>query len=115
MRKLLIAALVLGIAAVPAYGAKRTVKIGDDYFVKRGGATVTVQKGTKVVWRNTGDNPHDVKVTKGPKKFRSDTLFEGDTFKKRMKKAGTYRIVCTIHRGEKSRPRFTRAGRPACG
>ena len=35
-------------------------------------------------------------MSKGPKKFHSDLQRNG-TFTKKFKKAGTYKIVCTIH------------------
>src|SRR5215218_3512306 len=87
MRKLLIAVLV----------ATRSVKIGDDYFVRKGSVpTVTVSKGTKVTWRWSGKDMHNVAVTKGPVKFRSSFKSSG-TYSKTVKTTGTYTIVCTIH------------------
>jgi plastocyanin len=48
------------------------------------------------VWK--GKSPHNVSVTKGPQKFRSQVQVSG-TFSKRLTKAGRYQIVCTIHPG----------------
>ena len=100
MRKLLIAAAVSGLVAAPAFAASKTVRVGDNWFIDSNGGTVTVNKGTKVIWKNVGGSPHDVKVKKGPARFSSSTLFKGDTFAKRMRKRGTYRIICTIHGGD---------------
>jgi plastocyanin len=39
-----------------------------------------------------------VTVKRGPVKFRTSTKSKG-TFRKKMTRRGTYRIVCTIHPG----------------
>ena len=101
MRKLLIAALVTGVAAVPAYAATKTVKVGDDWFIDKNGGTVTVKKGSTVKWKNVGDSPHSVTVKKGPVKFEKSTLFPGKSYSRKMTKKGTYRIICTFHEGQK--------------
>ena len=103
MKKLAALALVLGLAlalAVPALAATRSVKIGDNYFVKKGGAAVSVAKGSKVKWNFRGSNPHNVTVTSGPVKFTSPTRSSG-SYSRTFKRAGTYKIVCTIHSGMK--------------
>ena len=62
MRRAVATILAAGLAAtalaLPAAGspgasgaATRSIKIGDNYFVRKGGATVTVARGTKVRWR----------------------------------------------------------------
>ena len=100
MRKLLVAMLIAAASAVvatQALAATRSVKVGDDYFVRKGSVpTVTVKKGTKVTWRWTGKDLHNLAVTKGPVKFRSSFKSSG-TFSKRVTRTGTYTIVCTIH------------------
>jgi plastocyanin len=100
MRKLLVATMIAAVSAVlagPALAATRTVKVGDDYYVRKGSVpTVTVKKGTKVSWRFAGKEMHNVAVTKGPVKFRSSFKTSG-TYSKRVKRTGTYTIVCTIH------------------
>jgi plastocyanin len=65
--------------------------------VKPGNGNASVTKGTRVIWKNTGDSPHNVKVTKGPVKFSSGTLLPGRAYDRRMRKRGTYTIICTIH------------------
>ena len=111
MRKLFIAVLVAAVSAVlasQALAASRSVKIGDDYFVRKGSTpTVTVHKGTKVTWRWTGNDTHNLAVTKGPTRFRSSFKDSG-TYSKTVRKAGTYTIVCTIHSGMKMKLRVTR-------
>ena len=96
MKKILSTLAIVGVAgafAAPSLAANKTVKVADDVFKPK---TMTVSKGTTVLFRWTGDNPHNVVVTSGPAKFRSDTKVSG-TYKRKLKKKGTYRIVCTIH------------------
>jgi len=102
MRKLLVSALLAGLVgallvAGPALSKTKSVEVDDNYFVKKGAPrTVTVHKGDKVEWEWEGSNPHNVTVTKGPVKFHSKNMTSG-TYEKKLKKVGTYKIVCTIH------------------
>ena len=102
MRKLLASALLAGLVgtllvAGPALSKTKSVEVDDNYFVHEGAPrTVTVHKGDKVEWEWEGSNPHNVTVKKGPVKFHSKTMTSG-TYEKKLKKAGTYKIVCTIH------------------
>ena len=97
MRKLIvlvIAACALAVLAATAMAATRTVKVGDDYFVRaKGTPKVTVSKGTTVRFNFSGArNPHTVTRLSGPK-FSSCS----DTCRRTLKKRGTYRLYCTIH------------------
>jgi plastocyanin len=93
---LVLAAGALAVFASSAPSATR-VKIGDNYFVRPSGVpTVTVSKGTRVRWVWTGDHLHNVKVVSGPVKFGSSSKTSG-TYTKRVRRAGTYTIICTIH------------------
>jgi plastocyanin len=93
----LVVAAMLGPAVTPALAATKRVKVGDNYFVRDGGVpTVRVDKGVKVKWVWKGKSLHNVKVTKGPKKFGSASQTSG-SFAKKVKKAGTYTIICTVH------------------
>ena len=91
-------ALILSLAlAAPAAGATRNVKIGDDYYVRAGNPpTVTVKKGTRVKWNWTGRRQHNVVVQRGPVSFQS-ALKRSGRFIRKMKRTGTYKIVCSIH------------------
>ena len=102
MKKLLALAATATVAAslaVPALAARtKSIKVGDDYFVRAGSKpTVKVRKGTVVKWVWRGNAAHNVKAT-GPQKFKSRTFVKG-SFKHKMTKRGKYRIICTIHPG----------------
>jgi plastocyanin len=102
MRKLLPVALLAGLIAtlalaVPALSKTKSVEVDDNYFVHEGKPrTVTVHKGDKVEWEWEGANLHNVTVKKGPVKFHSKDKTSG-SFEKKLKKLGTYKIVCTFH------------------
>jgi plastocyanin len=100
MRKLILVVLALSALAAlagTALAATRSVKVGDNYYVRASGVPkVTVSKGTTVRWRFTGDEAHTVTVKRGPAKFNSGVRSSG-TYRKKMRKRGTYTIYCTIH------------------
>ena len=90
----LAAAAAVGVATLPA-GAATSIKLKDDYFAPK---STSVSKGSTVTFRWAGKAPHNVTVTRGPLKFHSPTKTSG-SYSRRLTKAGTYRIVCTIHPG----------------
>ena len=100
MRKLLVLALLTvlsGVLAATALAATKTVKVGDNWFVRSSGTpSVTVRSGDTVRWSWVGDAPHNVAVSKGPSKFTSRTMSSG-IYRKRVTRKGTYTIICTIH------------------
>ena len=100
MLKLIVIATVtcsLAVLAGTALAATRSVKVGDDYYVRPSGVPkVTVTKGTTVRWRFVGDSQHSVTVSKGPRKFNSGVRDSG-SYRKKMRKRGTYTIYCTVH------------------
>ena len=100
MRKLIVVAIsacALAVLAAGAMAATKSIKVGDDYYVRASGVPkVTVSKGTTVRWRFAGDNPHSVTVSKGPVRFNSGLKTSG-TYSKKLRKRGTYTIYCTIH------------------
>jgi len=90
------------VLAVPALAATKSVTVGDDFFVLKGTKpTVTVHRNDYVKWIWRGHNAHNVVATKGPVRFQSPTRGKGFIFTRKMTKAGTYTIVCTIHTGMK--------------
>jgi plastocyanin len=83
-------------------GKTRKVTVNDNYY---GPSKLTVHVGDSVdwVWTDEVTDVHDVKLNaapKGVKKFASDPLASGDDFKRKLTKAGTYKIVCTFHEEE---------------
>jgi plastocyanin len=82
-------------AADPQAGASATkrVRVGDFFFKKR---SITIQRGDRVRWVWIGRQPHDVTVTRGPRKFHSRTKRSG-SYRKRLFTRGTYRYICTVH------------------
>lgn len=105
MRKTLVAILAMStlaaVVAVPALAATRTVKIGDNYFIKKGGGTVTVKKGTKVKWLWTGKAPHTVTGLGAGKFINSGKPKKTGSYILTTRKKGTFKIICTIHNGQK--------------
>ena len=93
MRTLLVALVIALVAAAPAAARTRNVKIGDNFFKPK---TMTVHKGTIVRWNWTGNNSHNVVVQKGPRHFQSALKSSGH-FSKRLRRRGTYKIICSIH------------------
>jgi plastocyanin len=100
MRKLLavvLAAAALAVLTATALAATRSVKVGDNYYVRPSGVpTVTVSKGTTVVWHFRGERAHTVSVKRGPVKFSSSVKSSG-SYRKRLTRRGTYTIYCKIH------------------
>jgi plastocyanin len=95
---LVLAGGLLAVFATSAPSATR-VKIGDNYFVRPSGVpTVTVSKGTRVKWYWAGNGLHDVTVVAGPAQFGSSRMTSG-SYTKRVRKRGTYTIVCSVHGG----------------
>jgi plastocyanin len=103
MRKLLLAALVTALAgalAASALAATRTVKVGDNYFIKNHTKpTITVSKGTKVTWKWAGKAFHNVRAYKGPAKFKSKVKSSG-TYSRTLTARGTYKLRCDVHPSE---------------
>ena len=99
MRKLLVVVLVSVLLAGLATTAlaARSVKVGDNYYVRpKGVPTVTVGRGTVVRWNFTGKKSHNVTVRSGPAKFHSPTKDSG-SYAHKMTRRGTYVIYCTVH------------------
>ena len=82
--------------AIPAFGATRSVSVRDNVFSPR---TLNARSGDTVRWVWRGNAPHNVVATTRPRgvsAFRS-TIKENGTYRKRLTRRGTYRIICTIH------------------
>lgn len=91
------AAALLPAAALGAGSGGPTVKIIDNAFVReRQRPVVRIHAGTTVTWRWTSRQSHSVLVRSGPERFSSPIRNHG-TFAHRFARAGTYRIVCSLH------------------
>ena len=83
--------------AAPGTLAAPQISILDNAFVRlRQEPRLTVSPGTVVTWRWRSQSSHNVTVRSGPERFRSPTRSRG-VFARRLIRAGTYRIVCTLH------------------
>jgi plastocyanin len=96
------AAPALAVAATSSAAKTRTVSVNDNYY---GPSKLTVHVGDSVRWRWSEDETdvHDVALKSAPtgvKKFASEPLAAGETFKRKLTRAGTYKIICTFHEEE---------------
>jgi plastocyanin len=96
------AAAPTALAVGATKGKTRKVSVNDNYY---GPSKLTVHVGDTVDWHWSDDltDVHDVALKtapKGVKKFASDPLAAGDDFKRKLTKAGTYKIICTFHEEE---------------
>ncbi len=100
MRRLLpvvLSLLALAGAAAPALAATKSVKVGDNWFVRPSGVpTVTIEKGDKVRWQWRGESLHNVKVSSGPARFGAPSKTSG-SFTRAFSKKGSYTLICTVH------------------
>jgi plastocyanin len=93
----LVAVALLALTGLAGAGGSPKVRVGDNFFNPE---RLQVGKGTKVRfrWVNTEEKHNIIKV-KGPgRDFSSDTTDQpGFVFSKRFRKAGRYKIICSIH------------------
>ncbi len=80
------------LAPTPSAGEPVQVGIDNFSFVP---ATLTVDKGTHVIWTNRDDIPHTVVDTQG--RFKSTVLDTNDTWEHVFNEAGTFEYFCSIH------------------
>jgi plastocyanin len=92
--------LVTVLGAVADARAATTIKVADNFFKPD---RKSVRKGTKVKFKWVGSNNHNVTKASGPGGgFASQTTDDrGVNFKKKFKKKGEYKIICTLHAGMK--------------
>ena len=98
LRRALPAAVVVAVAALgaaPSLAADKGVAVKDDYFKP---SSITIKKGTKVVWTWKGQGRHNVVAAQGPSSFRSKIKRQG-TYQHTFKRTGTWQLTCTVHPG----------------
>jgi plastocyanin len=94
------AALVCAAPAAAGGPQHKTVKLFDNYYLP---LKLTVNKGSTVTWKWPDDvaiDVHDVKLKSGPagvRRFHSEPASSGYRFKRRLRKPGVYKIICTLH------------------
>ena len=97
-----LAVLLCAVAvAVPAlagesHSSSNAIAVKDNFFKPK---SKSFSKPTSVTWKWKGHRKHNVfftKAPKGAKPKRCGTRKSGSCTRK-LKKAGTYRYVCTIH------------------
>jgi plastocyanin len=102
MRKLLVLGVVGVLACVlaaTALAATKSVKVGDNYYVRASGVpTVTVKKGDKLKFNFKGSsahNAHGVGISLGSscKTVRSS----GSCTTPKLNKKGTFTVFCDLH------------------
>jgi plastocyanin len=81
-----------GEAVVTAAASPATVQIDNFAFAP---ATLTVNAGTSVTWKNEDDSPHRIGDKNGT--FTSAALDTDDTFSHTFAAPGEYPYICTIH------------------
>ncbi len=71
------------------------VQLGEHFFDP---SSITVRVGTTVVWRNNGQQTHDIHARDGS--FDSPLLNPGNTFRFTFTKPGLYPYYCIPHEGD---------------
>ena len=72
--------------------AVNAVSVGDNFFQP---GSITIQAGTAVEWKNTGNLPHTVTAVSGA--FDSGMLKKGQTFSQTFEAPGTFPYNCSFH------------------
>ncbi len=77
----------------------KTVEVGDNYLAP---TKLTVDSGTRMIfrWAAANGNQHDVKLTTAPsgvRKWNSPVRTSDYTYRRTLTKAGTYKIICSLH------------------
>lgn len=75
-------------------GRSVDVDVGGDAFSRR---NLSVPRGTRVTWRFTTRERHDVTVADGPRGFASSQRLRPSLYRHTLDRPGTYRLMCTLH------------------
>jgi plastocyanin len=90
-------AAVAAAIAVPAFAATKTVKVGPK--TKFSTSRLNIHAGDTVKFQWTGSLPHNVVITKGPKRGTISKVRTKGTVSKKFFTKGAYTIVCQVHPG----------------
>jgi plastocyanin len=96
-----LAAAAAGATAPALAGSTRSksVEVGDDFFAP---TRLTVKPGMRLVfrWPSANNDSHDVKLTSAPRgvrRWHSPVRRSDYTYRRTVRTAGTYKIICTLH------------------
>ena len=95
-RAIVPAIAVLLLVASAAFAKTETVEVGDDFFSPK---KAKIQKNDRIAFDWIGTNEHDIVKVKGPGNFFESGPITGSgvEFKHKFKKAGDYKLICSIH------------------
>jgi len=82
-------------SATSADDKTAVVQLGEHFFDP---SSITVKVGTTVIWRNNGQQTHDIHARDGS--FDSPLLNPGNTFTFTFTKPGLYPYYCIPHEGD---------------
>uniref|UniRef100_UPI00272E8898 fasciclin domain-containing protein n=2 Tax=unclassified Methanoculleus TaxID=2619537 RepID=UPI00272E8898 len=95
----LVAALAIGLVALPVLAATADVEIRGGAYIP---ASLTVEGNTTVTWTNYGEVSHTVTSTGGL--FDSGPIEENETFEHAFNDTGTYPYGCTLNASTQRTP-----------
>ena len=90
---------LIAVAALVLAGSAKSVEVGDNFLAP---TKLTVDQGTRLTfkWDSANANQHDVKLTSAPSgvtKWNSAVRTTEYTYRRTLTKAGTYKIICSLH------------------
>lgn len=94
-----LALVLVSALTVPTHaGADAMVRMLDNGSMRFSPETTTIPMGTRVIWRNDGNLPHNSRrILPYPTAWSSRDLGDGDTYAKRFLFAGVFRYRCSLH------------------
>lgn len=102
LRLTLAAVAACAVASVPALAATKSITVGDDFFIKRGGGTVSVTKGTTVKWVFKGRNKHNVVGSGAGRFINSGAPRTSGSYSVKASRKGSFKLICTVHGNRQS-------------
>ena len=106
MRRTLLAALaavaVGAVATLPALAATARITVGDNFFITKGGGTVTVKQGTTLTWVFSGKKKHTVVGSGAGSFIDSGAPKKRGTYTRKASRKGTFKLICSVHGSKQS-------------
>ena len=93
------AGIATGASGAAGDPVKKKVKVADNFYSPK---KLSVPRNSTIVWKwsNLNGETHDVYLDskpKGVKRFQSTPAATFYSFKRKLRKPGKYRIICTFH------------------